>query len=141
MKKKVFILKLVIDNLVVSIAMTLTASIISTTWDIYTIICIPFTFVLSFLASYFVPVGKIVKWFSGLFKIKENTFLSNLVGNLFTNIFYTTLASLSCKLLIFKNFGIAFKVFIDTFIIMYLVSYAIYLGIYYLSSFLLRKHL
>ena len=141
MNKKVFILKLVIDNLIVSIAMTLTASIISTVWDIYTIICIPFTFVLSFLVSYFVPVGKIINWFSGLFKIKENTFLCNVIGNLFTNIFFTTLASFSCKLLIFKDFNVAFKVFIDTFIIMYLVSYLVYMGISFLTSYLLRKHL
>lgn len=140
MDRKVFILKIGIDNLVVSIAMTLTASIISTVWDIYTIICIPFTFILSFIVSYFVPVGKIINWFSGLFKIKPNTFLADVVGNLFTNIFFTTLASLSCKLLIFKDFEVAFGVFVDTFIIMYCVSYLVYLGISYLSSYLIKKH-
>ena len=127
MDRKVFIWKIGIDNLVVSIAMTLTASLISGVWDIYTIVCIPMTFILSFIASLLIPFGKIVNWFSGLFKIKPNTILSDFVGNIFTNIFFTTLASLSCKLLIFKDFGLAFKVFIETFPIMYIVSYFVYL--------------
>ena len=140
MDRKVFILKIGIDNLVVSIVMTLTASILSTVWDIYTIICIPMTFALSFIASLIIPFGKIINWFSSLFKIKPNTFLSTLVGNLLTNVFFTTLASLSCKLLIFKDFVLAFNVFIETFPIMYFVSYFVYIGIFYLSSYLLKKY-
>ena len=139
MNKKVFILKNAIDNLSVSIAMTITASIISTVWDIYTLLCIPLTFVLGFLASYFLPIGKINGWITSLFKIKDDTLLSKIIGDLFSNIFFTTLASLSCKLLIFKDFSTAFSVFLDTFLIMYTVSYFVYLLISLLTDYLIMK--
>ena len=95
MNKKVFILKSLFDNLIVSIAMSLTASILSSTWDIYTLITIPFGFIISTIFTSLVPMGKLTNWFSSLFKIKENTLTSELVGGLFTNIFITALVSFS----------------------------------------------
>lgn len=140
MDRKVFILKIGIDNLIVSIAMTITASLISTVWDMYTLICIPMTFILTFTSSLIIPFGKIINWFSSLFRIKPNTVASTLVRNLLINIYFTTLASLSCKLLIFKDFALAFNVFIETFLVMYVVSYFVYVGTYYLTNYLLKKY-
>lgn len=139
MRGKLFYLKMILDNLAVSIAMSLTASLISGVWDKYTLICIALTFVLSFLISLFVPVGKIINWFSSLFKIKNNTFLSDVVGNIFTNIFFTLILSYSCKLLIFKDFYVALMEFLKTFVIMYVVSYLVYIGVSTLTNYMVKK--
>ena len=140
MNKKVFILKSLFDNLIVSIAMSLTASILSSTWDIYTLITIPFGFIISTIFTSLVPMGKLTNWFSSLFKIKENTLTSELVGGLFTNIFITALVSFSCKLLIFKgDLNTTFTVFLQTYIIMYIVSYIVFQVTNYLSTKLFIK--
>ena len=140
MNKKVFIFKCLFDNLIVSIAMSLTASILSSTWDIYTLITIPFGFIISTIFTSLVPMGKLTNWFSSLFKIKENTLTSELVGGLFTNIFITALVSFSCKLLIFKgDLNTTLIVFLQTYLIMYFVSYIVFQVTNYLSTKLFIK--
>lgn len=140
MNKKVFILKCLFDNLVVSIAMSITASILSTTWDIYTLITIPFGFVISTIFTSLVPMGKVTNWFSSLFNIKENSLLSELVGGLFTNIFITALVSFSCKLLIFKgDLSVTLTIFFQTYVVMYIVSYIVYQITNYLSKLVAIK--
>ena len=139
MKGKLFYLKLVIDNLAVSVAMALTASIISGIWDKYTLICIPLTFVISIVVSLLIPVGKITDWFASLFKIKPNTILSNIVGSIFTNIFFTLILSYSCKLLIFKDLYVALIEFLKTCAIMYVVSYFVFIGMSTLTNYMIKK--
>lgn len=135
MDKKVFIWKSVLDNLIVSIAMSITASILASTWDIYTIITIPFGFIISTIFTSLVPIGRIESWFSGLFKLKPKTLASSLVGGLLTNIFITALVSFSCKLLIFHgDFSMTIQVFISTFLVMYLVSYLVFQITNYLTT-------
>lgn len=140
MSKKVFIWKCLFDNMIVSIAMSITASILSQTWDIYTLITIPFGFLISTIFTSIVPMGKLTNWFSSLFKIKENSLASELVGGLFTNIFITTLVSFSCKLLIFKgDFNTTITVFLNTFVVMYIVSYIVFQVTNYLSKILFTR--
>lgn len=127
MNKKAFILVMMLDNLIVSIAMAITASILSGVWDIYTILTIPFAFTISTIMELIISWGRISNWFSRLFKLKDHTMPSRLVGGLFTNIFITAILSFSCKLLVFKgDFKQAFDVFISTYIVMYIVSYIVY---------------
>jgi hypothetical protein len=127
MNKKVFILKTLFDNLIVSIAMSITASILSNTWDIYTIITIFLGYIISLFFTLVFPMEKVEFWFGGLFKIKRNTLLSELIGGLFTNIILTTVVSFSCKILVFKgDLKMALDVFLSTFVTMYIVSYIVY---------------
>lgn len=135
MSKKRIYIKMAIDNLIVSIAMSLTASFLAETFDMYTWICIPFSFVISFLMSMFIPWGKMSNWFGGLFKLKENTTFCNLIGGLFTNILFNAIISLSCKLLIFlPNINMVFYVFFTTYLPTYVVSYIVYQGSFYITS-------
>ena len=137
MNRKVFILKILIDNLIVSIAMSITASLLAKVFDLYTLITIPFSFLISTLISFIIPLGKISNWFSSLFKIEANSFKSQLIGDLLTNLIMTSILSLSCKLLIFNfNLKEALIVFINTYLVMYLVSYIVYESSNFITTYL-----
>ena len=138
MNKKVFIFKILIDNLIVSIAMSITASLLAKVFDMYTLITIPFSFLISTLISFIIPLGKISNCFSSLFKIKANSFKSQLIGDLLTNLIMTSILSFSCKLLIFNfNLKEALIVFINTYLVMYLVSYIVYELSNFITTYLL----
>lgn len=140
MNKKFMFLKNSIDNFVVAVAMSLTASMISGVWDYMTVLCIPFSFLISTVVGIFVPWGRISNWFAGLFKIKPNTVFADLVGGLFTNVFITAILSFSCKMLVYKaDISLAGTVFLETYWIMYLVSYVVFEIIFYLSMRLVRN--
>ena len=140
MDKKIKIIKIVVDNFAVSVAMSLTASFLAQTFDIYTLICIPFSFVISLLLTKFIPWNRMSNWFGSLFKLKENTLSCNLVGGLFTNIFFNAIISLSCKLLIFlPDINEVLNVFITTYIPTYVVSYIVYQGTFYTTNKLFKN--
>ncbi len=134
LSRKSFIIKTSIDNFIVAAAMSITASILSNVWDMMTVWCIPFSFALSWILTLVIPSGKICNWFSGLFKIKPNTVASDLVGGLLTNVYITAILSFACKTLVFfADWSLVIPCFLETFGIMYAVSYVIFEASFYLS--------
>jgi hypothetical protein len=139
-KKIAYIIKTSIDNLIVAIAMSITASMLSSCWNYMTWVTIIFSFAISSLLCVIIPSGKICAWFGGLFHLKANTLPCDLVGGLFTNIYITAILSFSCKTLIyFGDMSQALPVFLKTYWVMYLVSYVIYEISFYLTNKLYLK--
>lgn len=130
-----YIIKHSIDNFILGGFLSFFAAFLSGVYDVYILLAWILSFFVSWAISLLIPAGKICNFVGGLFKFKPDSFLSNLVGGIVTNLYYSPIITFSCKLLIFlPDFNMAIEQFLKYAVIMYLVSFVVYQIIFNITN-------
>lgn len=125
MKFKSILIINVITNLVMALAMSITADLINATLSIRTLLMFAIGFTVGMIVSLIIPLGKISIFINKKLNVKEKSLAWVLVGNIVPSIIMTTILTFVMTLVNVGFSNILFIAFLSMLPIMLLIGYIV----------------